>query len=530
MSNEAWRRLRAVGENVVLYPFAKGSRDWQPQELAEFYRVENVLIQNGMRVVTDRGLTDEGDPWFVFCRESDGETIVHFARIDGQYLIVSPAYEGVARGNEFRAMIREMIERHKLSLASDEKGKANVHLHPAVLLVVLIGAAFFKTPSSAQADELKKDAANWVRSEAGPLNGAVRTLPTGERGFSFLPDTQSSHNDQLTLRNLWLIASAAALGGVDEADAAEASAIPFRENNVGAFVDADSGVSADKLSVYLRLEEGVSPIEAEAAPLAASALIGSDGTQQVWRASMMTFDDVKMAEAHPLETVVGTRLPIPITFFDQTSVFAAAIPVKTFVVGGSQPGYLYDATVQASGKASEKSPAQPFQALGHDGPLGDVATSHFKNTVVLSISGDQVGSAITFLNENKIFELLKSESPEDLQNILSFQISLSSEGGDNGNPSLSDATPSQREGEAIITSNQFLGSETFSSVDFVKALSSFLQEGENVNLTVSDGVFVFYEQSAILSENKITATFADGSAISIIGQPELLQSIVFDLM
>ncbi len=43
-------------------------RDWSAQELAEFYRVESVLIQAGLRVTSARGLTDEGEPWFVFCR------------------------------------------------------------------------------------------------------------------------------------------------------------------------------------------------------------------------------------------------------------------------------------------------------------------------------------------------------------------------------------------------------------------------------------------------------------------------------
>ena len=56
-------------------------RDWTAQELAEFYRVEAALVTSGMRVESERGLSDEGDPWFIFCRSEDKEVIAHFARI-----------------------------------------------------------------------------------------------------------------------------------------------------------------------------------------------------------------------------------------------------------------------------------------------------------------------------------------------------------------------------------------------------------------------------------------------------------------
>src|SRR5215217_3640168 len=88
------------------------SRDWSQDELAEFYRVESALLQAGMRIETDRGLTDEGDPWFAFCRADDGETFIHFARIDGRYIIAGPAYEGVAQGYDFPELVRDLISRH----------------------------------------------------------------------------------------------------------------------------------------------------------------------------------------------------------------------------------------------------------------------------------------------------------------------------------------------------------------------------------------------------------------------------------
>ena len=59
---------------------------WSQQELAEFYRVEAALIRAGLPVASEQGLSDEAEPWFVFCRP-DGDEILHVARIDGRYVV-----------------------------------------------------------------------------------------------------------------------------------------------------------------------------------------------------------------------------------------------------------------------------------------------------------------------------------------------------------------------------------------------------------------------------------------------------------
>ena len=133
----------------VLSFFARAPRpqarpsDWTQQELAEFYRVEAALIRAGIRVGTDRGLSDENEPWFVFYRVDDGDVVIHFARIDGQYIIAGPAYEEIARGFDFTGLVRNMVERHPL-IKRPERG-SNIALHPAALLVAIVGTAFFKS-------------------------------------------------------------------------------------------------------------------------------------------------------------------------------------------------------------------------------------------------------------------------------------------------------------------------------------------------------------------------------------------------
>jgi hypothetical protein len=138
----------------------QSSHDWTQQELAEFYRVENALLQGGLSVVTDRGLSDEGDPWFVFCRSESEEVIAHFARIDGHYFVVSSAFSGVARGRDFKFLIRELMEAHPLMLPRNRGNGQNVFVHPAALLAALLAASYLISSD--------KDAAVQDVSATGP--------------------------------------------------------------------------------------------------------------------------------------------------------------------------------------------------------------------------------------------------------------------------------------------------------------------------------------------------------------------------
>ena len=130
--------------NIVSYfrP-APQSRDWNNQELAEFYRVEASLIRSGVSVETDRGLSDEGDPWFIFCRADTDDVIIHFARIDGDYIVASPAFDSCARGRQFRPLIEKLIDSHPLVLPKSKEG-GKLFIHPAALLVALVTTCFFK--------------------------------------------------------------------------------------------------------------------------------------------------------------------------------------------------------------------------------------------------------------------------------------------------------------------------------------------------------------------------------------------------
>jgi hypothetical protein len=141
--------------NVLAF-FRPGTKhgDWTQSELAEFYRVEGALQQAGISVLTDRGVSDQGEPWFVFCREDDGEIIAHFARIDGEYVIVSNVAPGAARGRDFTSLVRNLLTAHPFVLAKASARHQNIYLHPAALLAALVATAFMN--SMAQTDETQQ--------------------------------------------------------------------------------------------------------------------------------------------------------------------------------------------------------------------------------------------------------------------------------------------------------------------------------------------------------------------------------------
>jgi hypothetical protein len=110
--------------------------DWSNDELAELYRVENSLLQAGVPVSTERGLSDEGDPWFAFCG-SNGDVIVHIARFDGLYHIYAQALAEGLKGRSFIEITKTFVSGLPMRVS---KG---VTLHPSAMLGLLVATLFF---------------------------------------------------------------------------------------------------------------------------------------------------------------------------------------------------------------------------------------------------------------------------------------------------------------------------------------------------------------------------------------------------
>ena len=141
--------------NQVLSFFRASERgDWRQRELEEFYRVEDALTKTGVGISTDRGLTDEGEPWFVFFRQDNEEVIVHFARIGGEYVVASNFTEAVFRGRNFQTLVRELLDSHPYVLPKQHSSRSTVFLHPATLLAALVVTGYVNSSElNASADD-----------------------------------------------------------------------------------------------------------------------------------------------------------------------------------------------------------------------------------------------------------------------------------------------------------------------------------------------------------------------------------------
>ena len=168
--------------------------DWSDQEIAEFQRVCDTLRQAGFAVETDRGLTDEGDPWFVFLREGSDEVIAHFARIDGQVVADSSALPEPLHGRDLRAVLDQTFRQYTLLPARGASG-SNLFLHPAALLTAFVATAFLHLEHGKQALALSREetpatpatpagAADGATGAAGPDKAAAETK--GEDGVKAL--------------------------------------------------------------------------------------------------------------------------------------------------------------------------------------------------------------------------------------------------------------------------------------------------------------------------------------------------------
>jgi len=134
------------------------SYDWTNQELATLFRINRLLNLAELTIETDRGVADEGDPWFVFL-DSKGEVFVHLCRIGGRYLLDSPCQRAVVEGHSLNDLVEAYVKqmgmahtstsraRHNIIQLADEKGR-KVEVHPAAALAALIWTIYL------QSDEL----------------------------------------------------------------------------------------------------------------------------------------------------------------------------------------------------------------------------------------------------------------------------------------------------------------------------------------------------------------------------------------
>src|SRR6056297_1623645 len=142
--------LDGICESALSDLFPDPKKDWTNQELADLFRVRQLLGAANVPVETDRGVTDEGDPWFVFCHAT-GDVFIHLCRIDGAYVLDSPNVRRPLRGASFNELIADFTNQALPASSTDddperrvirlERG-GKVRLHPSAMLAALIWTLF----------------------------------------------------------------------------------------------------------------------------------------------------------------------------------------------------------------------------------------------------------------------------------------------------------------------------------------------------------------------------------------------------
>src|SRR5262249_56097098 len=85
-----WETTSVTGTIVSLADARARRRGWSKRELAHFQRAANILLNAGMAIETDAGVSDEGDPWFVFCDAGSGDVFAHFPQLARTFLLSHP--------------------------------------------------------------------------------------------------------------------------------------------------------------------------------------------------------------------------------------------------------------------------------------------------------------------------------------------------------------------------------------------------------------------------------------------------------
>lgn len=130
--------------------------DWANQEIASFMRAHRLLAIAGLSLETERGVTDEGDPWFVFVNQ-DGDVFAHFARIGEVYILDSIIQQEITTARSLDELISAFAETTTPVDTADHTStsatvvpfialrESKVRLHPGATLAALIWTIYIQS-------------------------------------------------------------------------------------------------------------------------------------------------------------------------------------------------------------------------------------------------------------------------------------------------------------------------------------------------------------------------------------------------
>lgn len=133
---------------------------WSNQDLSDLYRAHRLLALAGIATEIDRGLTDEGDPWFVFM-DSRNEVFVHFSRYDGAYMLSCQVHdkpvwgaslaELVVRFSELLQLVNNNNPDRQNVVSIARHSQDTVFVHPVAALAALMWSIYLMSDDLAAA-------------------------------------------------------------------------------------------------------------------------------------------------------------------------------------------------------------------------------------------------------------------------------------------------------------------------------------------------------------------------------------------
>ncbi len=223
-----------MGDVIELFGSPMRSGGWSEQEKAELYRAASLLGARGLPFDTESGITDDGDPWFLFIGRGTGEVLVHFARIGGMFVVHHAAADVVFESGDIRDLVDRVLLFPERSVGR-ASGEA-LHAHLAVTVAALglsleaLGQ-FFDDPdfdsslledTIAPASAPEADSAWLVPEDPDSVTADVETMAGGTTADSVAPDSEPAPQVR-----------AVEVGSVEGSLPAEAGGVPDPASPVG---------------------------------------------------------------------------------------------------------------------------------------------------------------------------------------------------------------------------------------------------------------------------------------------------------
>ena len=467
--------------------------DWSQSELAELYRIQNALVQSGLCVEHDRGLTDEGDPWFVFCRP-DGEVLVHLTRFDGLYRLHSSALPTPLVGRSFVELTKAFADRIPLQVAVQRAKGARLYVHPASMLAIIVSTIFL------------------AAQDVLPLQGTAEASKKGHDGG----EAAAAHPLKTALQAMFQSHIDAIIGWIEEGGSAQQTTYFGLIGTVAAVLTglADAlvqdfgGAKAD--AEQLAQSTNAHQTHDDVAAAAANNVTGHDSaTEQTKLSALTQVPDQSAQQAQGHQTPGDQAITGAIQTHSGSSDVAVSDAERSATARQADTGSMF---------YSDHSVSIP------DGSISDLGVSHWLTAVQLKSSPEVPAASLS----PSTLSVYSSTVANDLLSSLNL-VSPSNGGVQNGwaevNALLAHALAfdsSNNPGLSVLASTNAAAAPTPQLFDAQAAiqLDTFLKDNPTAQAVFNNHSIVIYETNSTSHASDSVLNiwkFADGSTITLVG-------------